>query len=295
MQLKNLPFKFESACVRAWYRMADLRPGSAPFVSGDSFRGIADHIVEKGGRFDPARVKNGEVVFVEAWQIGYFFRTCLSRIREPFVLITHNGDLNINESFIPVATNNKVIHWFAQNSLLHHQKVTAIPIGLENRFYHYNGVIRDFRRLAFRKTLKARRILFGFTVETNLKERLPALEALRESNLADTFKRTNSREYRARLERYAFVASPPGNGVDCHRTWEGLYLGAIPVVKRSIFYDAFPGLPVLAIRDWAEIATWDSSFLSQAYEELSKKIESCPYLKFEFWVDLVSRAKAAVS
>ena len=37
------------------------------------------------------------------------------------------------------------------------------------------------------------------------------------------------------LETYAraqFVLSPRGNGVDCHRTWDVLAVGAIPVVLR---------------------------------------------------------------
>ena len=33
--------------------------------------------------------------------------------------------------------------------------------------------------------------------------------------------------------QYAFVASPPGNGFDCHRTWEALVLGCIVIVQNS--------------------------------------------------------------
>ena len=39
---------------------------------------------------------------------------------------------------------------------------------------------------------------------------------------------------------YAFVISPHGGGYDCHRTWEALVLGCIPIVKTSkidILYD----------------------------------------------------------
>ena len=35
------------------------------------------------------------------------------------------------------------------------------------------------------------------------------------------------------LEHYGthrFVLSPPGHGLDCHRTWEAILLGAIPIV-----------------------------------------------------------------
>ena len=36
--------------------------------------------------------------------------------------------------------------------------------------------------------------------------------------------------YRQLLLRSKYVLSPPGNGPDCHRTWESIYLGAIPIV-----------------------------------------------------------------
>jgi hypothetical protein len=53
--------------------------------------------------------------------------------------------------------------------------------------------------------------------------------------------------------RYAFVVSPHGNGLDCHRTWESLVLGNIVIVKRSSLDSLYEGLPVVIVDDWAEI------------------------------------------
>ena len=33
--------------------------------------------------------------------------------------------------------------------------------------------------------------------------------------------------------RSKFVLSPPGNGFDCHRTYESILLGAVPIVVRD--------------------------------------------------------------
>jgi hypothetical protein len=271
------------------------RPGSAPFVSGDTFRELADHILEKNRVIDPERIKRGEVVFVEAWQLPSFVKCHLPSIREPFVLITHNGDLNIDDSYLELAGDARVIQWFAQNCIIRHPKVTAIPIGLENRIHHTNGVLRDYRRLQRSASPKTMRILHGFTLGTNPGERAPALKALQGASNTDSVVRINSRSYRALLERYGFVASPPGNGVDCHRTWEALYLRVIPVVKRSSLYDSFPGLPVLAVDDWSEIHGWDAMFLTTEYERLSAAIATTPYLRFDYWAGLVERARAASS
>src|SRR5271157_2144654 len=111
MYFGNLPFRLESQLVRAWYKAMGLRPASAPFVSGDSFRSIADHRVEPGGRFDPKAVKRGEVVFVQAFELEKFAARMLPLIQEPFVLVSHNGDVNIDNSFTAVASDRRIIHW----------------------------------------------------------------------------------------------------------------------------------------------------------------------------------------
>lgn len=40
--------------------------------------------------------------------------------------------------------------------------------------------------------------------------------------------------YLAQMGTHQFVASPPGRGQDCHRTYEALAMGAIPIVSRSL-------------------------------------------------------------
>ena len=55
--------------------------------------------------------------------------------------------------------------------------------------------------------------------------------------------------------RYAFVVSPHGNGLDCHRTWESLVLGNIVIVKRSSLDPMYEGLPVVIVEDWREITS----------------------------------------
>jgi hypothetical protein len=56
------------------------------------------------------------------------------------------------------------------------------------------------------------------------------------------------------MSDYAFVLSPFGNGMDCHRTWEALLCGCIPIVRSSVFNELFDGLPVLIVDKWANIS-----------------------------------------
>ena len=39
------------------------------------------------------------------------------------------------------------------------------------------------------------------------------------------------KELWAQYRKYRFGVSPRGNGLDCHRTWEMLYFGMIPIVE----------------------------------------------------------------
>lgn len=56
------------------------------------------------------------------------------------------------------------------------------------------------------------------------------------------------------MKEYAFVLSPFGNGMDCHRTWEALLCGCIPVVRSSVFDELFAGLPVLIVKNWSDVS-----------------------------------------
>ena len=55
------------------------------------------------------------------------------------------------------------------------------------------------------------------------------------------------------MTEYAFVLSPFGNGMDCHRTWEALLCGCIPIVRSPIFNEMFDDLPVLIVDKWEDI------------------------------------------
>jgi hypothetical protein len=54
--------------------------------------------------------------------------------------------------------------------------------------------------------------------------------------------------------KYAFVVSPPGEGLDCHRTWEAMCLGCIPILISSPLDDLFEDLPVLIVSSWTDIS-----------------------------------------
>ena len=68
------------------------------------------------------------------------------------------------------------------------------------------------------------------------------------------------------LPNYKFVISPEGNGIDCHRHYEALMAGCIPIVEdRDIVREKYKGCPVLYTKDYSEIT---EAYLNEKYNEM---------------------------
>jgi hypothetical protein len=71
-----------------------------------------------------------------------------------------------------------------------------------------------------------------------------------------------------RNRQYPFWLSPRGNGIDCHRTWEALYLDIIPIVWNNSLNVLYENLPVVIINDYEQL---NEEFLYEKLNEISKK------------------------
>ena len=72
--------------------------------------------------------------------------------------------------------------------------------------------------------------------------------------------------YFRELPGYKFVISPEGNGIDCHRHYEALMAGCIPIVEdREIVRQKYEGCPILYTKDYSEIT---ESYLTEKYNEM---------------------------
>ena len=89
------------------------------------------------------------------------------------------------------------------------------------------------------------------------------------------------KEYITDLAKHKFCISPNGNGIDCHRTWECLYLGVIPIVVKSKPMNYFTDLPILFVNDYDNIT---ENYLLEVYEKNFKnKKFNMKKLKIEYW------------
>lgn len=260
-----------------FYKMFSLYPSSKPFLSGDTFRKLST-LVYRGGKLN---LTKPEIIYLNSKYLKKFIISA-KKIKQNFILISHDGDDIVDLRYKSLANNPHLIKWYAINSILKHTKIIPIPLGLQNRRHHLFGVVSDFVKLRKKNQKKLPRILSCFNIGTNPKIRKPALKILRQIKTVDKFEGTAA-AYRQQLNKYMFFASPRGNGVDTYRTWEGIYLNAIPIVVDKNFYGQYKKIPFLIIKDWKELASFSTSDIDTIYQNKIKKLKECKYIWFDYW------------
>jgi hypothetical protein len=271
------------------------RPSSYPYLAGDSFRALAQHIHDETGTFEPSAVKKNDIVFVGQSYLFHYFTDIHPKVSERYVLICHNGDYpQIDENIFPYI-DEKIIHFFAQDVITEHPKVTPIPIGLENKYRHTVGMTNhfDYFRGKIKKSPPRRknRIFYSFNPATNPTERVPAKEYFSKHPLMDTPERfLSSRQHNQQVTTYKFVASPPGNSIESNRTWESLYLQTIPIVKNYASYRYFVslGLPMWIVNDWQELEGLTEGMLAARYQEMIAGA-SWEAMHMDFWIKKIQQ------
>jgi len=285
LDINKILFRVVRGLERRFYRLFKIRPSSEPYLSGDSFRTKADFIYEFGNYFKPGKVFKGALIFLDVRLLDEYFAKVHPLINNPYILLTHNGDRLIDQELVKFV-DEKIIHWFAQNCTARHPQISPLPIGLENRYLCYNGLTKYFKKIQKSANPKKDLMFFGFNVATNPAVRQPVLEIVSRIKIAEKLPSWPvPYDYLKKLSSYKFVISPPGNGLDCHRIWEAMYLRTVPVVERSPMTEYFKkiGLPLWLVDDWQELKNATPESLSQKYEQLASGFNS-PSLKLAYWL-----------
>jgi hypothetical protein len=176
---------------------------------------------------------NPPTIFCYSHRIS-LFRKILGHIQNNFTLFTHNSDGHITEEHLDIAENGNLLCWYAQNMMANHPKIKLLPIGIANSMWtHGNIAVIESCRSSLGE--KRNNFYFYFSIGTNSAERTPCKTILEKKGLTFGTQAPNFMAYIQNLSSYKYAICPPGNGVDCHRIWECLYLNVIPILKRSIF------------------------------------------------------------
>jgi hypothetical protein len=216
----------------------------------------------------------GGSIYVCSDALADFATRWLSRIDSPFTLVSGDSDLSIapaslgQSAFEQLAGHPLLNAWYAQNARFEHPKLHALPIGLD---YHtmwenpglwglspVSAVAQEHNLLETlaRAPETSQRYLAAYCNWTHALERGDRKECLGRIDQKICFLERHHVPRAAswsRQSEFLFTVSPEGAGMDCHRTWETLLLGSIPIIKRNPLSVLFQRLPVLIVEDWAEV------------------------------------------
>lgn len=233
-------------------------------------------------------VKKGDIVWVSSYFITEFYNKVFPHIQVPFVLVVSESDASFptdclsKQAFEALLASENVMHIFAQNCTYQGPsgKVSHIPIGIDFHTVAYKGynggwgmrgspreqeafllqvlqgslpthqrkcrVFADFQHADTMHGDFKRYLEFG-------EDRASIFKKILTSGVVDHSKWMKRPDLWKTKVNYAFSVSPPGNGIDAHRTWEDLILGCIVIVKTSPLDPIYEGLPVVIVQDWSEV------------------------------------------
>jgi hypothetical protein len=240
-------------------------------ICGDSFRDKAGIVLDNvykgidGELYLPEQLKgqynHNDVIFYENSQGDpniVFCRTDLLPMLAKEVdltgktLITHNSDINVrfeNKTYV------KADKWFAQNGDC--EAVIAVPLGVENERFGKWSMIEELRSESYTKNTH---IYLNIHPASNPQQRYACMDKASQLGLVNDFQLSTD-NYKADTERYFrrlrdsyFVLCPEGAGIDTHRAFEALYMGAIPVVTESkVTIKLSQYFPLVILKEWKDL------------------------------------------
>lgn len=251
-------------------------------------------------------MRNGMSIYVCSDILKYFVNIILPKIKNTFVLVSGDSDLCVP---IEVLTQKEIIHllnypyllkWFAQNTKIqHNDKIVQLPIGLDYHTIfnnpHCNWRLKGESNLPVEqeKILKniihstqpfyerIPKIYVNFSISNDrFKQRKLSLEIIPKYLMEINQQFIHRTENWKKMSQYSFVLSPFGVGMDCHRTWEALCLGCIPIICAPYFKKLFEGLPVLIVNDWNEI---NEELLTKTISLFKSKEFNFDKLTLQYW------------
>jgi hypothetical protein len=208
---------------------------------------------------------NPRIIFCYSKRIRDFIHI-VKFLQNNFVLVTHNSDASVFGDLRIILDNSKLEFWHGQNVLISHNKLGSLPIGIANSMWAH-GNLNILENILQKPIVKLYDVYFNFSLHTNPSERENCLKKIRSKGL-QFMPSLSFEKYLTTLASYKYAICPPGNGVDCHRIWECLYLGVIPILLHSVFSEQLSkSFNCILLKSWDD---FDMEILINNYTEPKK-------------------------
>lgn len=259
-------------------------------INGENFKRICNVIISPDTINEHRVYDSKNIIFCKTDYLQTLFNE-ISELDGNNILISHQSDYEINK-YIFDRKPKSISRWYAQNVNHRDDNLIPIPIGIENHTGSDKGTLIDLDFLSnlnptYNNINKITDKLYcNFNVNThhnrsNVKEFLIRNELCHVDDFG-----IKSKDFHTNLSKYLFVASPRGNGIDCHRTWESLIMGSIPIVERHHMFDNYK-LPILQIDSWDELVNTN---ILEIYKDKYLKgdlFNNMEQLKMDYWINLI--------
>jgi hypothetical protein len=217
------------------------------FIDGDFFESLADYsfgdmysnnITQPSYEILKSVFDKFEnpIFFIETHRIGYLLNEVRRFPNQKCRIIAHNSDATFGQELLQYIPKNVEKLWCQNYNYIETDVVKSLPIGLERvRWFPEQKKQESLYNIMSSDIKRDKLVYMNFNPNTN-PERKKIFELLKDK--VDYEMVGNGGDYQnylRKLKEYKYIISPPGNGIDCHRNWEAIYCGCIPIVLESYF------------------------------------------------------------
>ena len=215
--------------------------------------------------------------------------SCLRDLTGSYIMIAKDSDDIITNELVDKYPQVK--WWYATNCHADRENVTGIPAGVmcgsgERSSNHCDYILQ----LTNTDRIIKDRVFACFNYGTErmwvYNERNAAMKSALRYGFTTRLGRVKTSEFLQGIYDHEFTLSPYGCGEDCLRTWEAMYLGSIPIIRRSKTYDWFEDMPI------AMLDTWDD--LTPEWLDEQKKLmktKSMERMTMDYWLEEIRQRK----
>eukprot|EP01041_Mallomonas_annulata_P011559 gene11559-24172_t len=281
--VEKLYMKYVLTSQTMWTRIKDKHNKAGPdtnalYCAPPSIAAYSDWVILPNNIGIFGITLKPHIIYLHTNLIPEFEKNILPYLHHKFILLTANNDhtipinidlrsdiRNITESWNHILSSPLLIHWFAENRIYTHKKVSTLPIGTILDFHH-----PDILSIPY----------------TPLQSRIPKMivaDIIHENHIQWNDRRASARTCQIRsdicyslhgnrtgvaieriawltaISKYQFIAMTHGGGIDpCPKAFEAILIGTIPIIERNVLYDAYMHLPIVFVDNLVSFMSWDN-------------------------------------
>jgi len=224
------------------------------------------------------------------WEIGvgpiYYSRTHMVvnqfPLLKPGVLVTSFSDACVTQDMANQLPDK--VHWFSNNVMCDHPRVTALPIGCVYNMEREAVLLSEMSISPQRDKLLYVNFTQAIPRDPNPRVGLYAKFRWGTVKGGSGFASVAAAEFYRDLHTHHYCLSPHGAGPDCHRHWEAMLLGCIPIVLACKANEILDDLPALRVASWDHVTR---DCLERILPELTNRPYDRSKLYLGYWEALI--------